>query len=82
MDVITYNFLELKIAKGPPCRPPNNIPYYNGSRPLYPRKECKHDIKKSEGNMFNAIFKENVQGQKNPGGCAFAGPEQLKLQKI
>ena len=28
----------------------------------YPSRECKHDIKKSKGNMLNPIFKENVQG--------------------
>ena len=38
----------------------------------YPSRECKHDINKSKGNMFNPIFKENVQGQKHPGSCAFA----------
>ena len=26
----------------------------------YPSRECKHDIKESEGNMFHPIFKENV----------------------
>ena len=36
------------------------------------RKECKHDIKESKGSMLNPIFKENVQGQKHPGSCAFA----------
>ena len=40
-------------------------------------RECKHDIKASKGNMFNPIFKENVQGQKHPGSCAFAEPESL-----
>ena len=45
----------------------------------YPSRECKHDtcIKESKGNMFNPIFKENVQGQKHPGSCAFAEPELL-----
>ena len=28
----------------------------------YHSRECKHDIKESEGNMFNPIFKDNVQG--------------------
>ena len=41
----------------------------------YPSRECKHAIKESKGNMFNPIFKENVQGQKHPGSCAFAEPE-------
>ena len=31
--------------------------------------------KKSKGNMLNSIFKENVEGQKHPGSCAFAEPE-------
>ena len=39
-----------------------------------PSRECKHDIKDSEGNMFNPIFKENVQGRKHPGSCSFAQP--------
>ena len=45
------------------------------SRVEYPSRECKHDIKESKGNMFNPIFKENVQGWKHPGSCAFAEPE-------
>ena len=47
----------------------------------YPSRECKHDIKESKGNMFNPIFKENVQGQKHPGSCAFAEPELLIERK-
>ena len=43
----------------------------------YPSRECKHDIKEFKGNMPNPIFKENVQGQKNPGSSAFAEPELL-----
>ena len=31
--------------------------------------------------MFNPIFKENVQGQKNPGSYAFAEPELLNYRK-
>ena len=27
----------------------------------YPSRECKHDIKESEGSMFSPIFKENVR---------------------
>ena len=41
-------------------------------------RECKHDIKESEGDVFNPIFKENVQGWKYPGSCAFAAPELLR----
>ena len=41
----------------------------------YPSRECKHDIKESKGSMFSPILKENVQGQKHPGSCAFAEPE-------
>ena len=33
--------------------------------------------KESQGNMFNSIFRENVQGRKHPGTCAFAEPELL-----
>ena len=43
----------------------------------YLSRECKLDIKASEGNMFNPKFKENVQGRKYPGNCAFA--EQVLL---
>ena len=46
----------------------------------YPSKECKHDIKEFNGNMFNPIFKENVQRQKHPGSCVFAEPELLMLR--
>ena len=47
----------------------------------YPRRGCKHDIKESERNMFNPIFKENIQGRKHPGICAFAEPELLSHKK-
>ena len=43
----------------------------------YPSRECKHDIKESEGNMFNPIFKENVQGWKHPRSCAFTKTDLL-----
>ena len=43
----------------------------------YPSRECKHDIKQSKGKMFNPIFKDNVQGWKHTGSCAFAEPELL-----
>ena len=45
-------------------------------------RECKHDIKDSEGNMFNPISKENVQGWKHPGSCTFAEPELLSYKKL
>ena len=48
----------------------------------YPSRKCKHDIKESEGNMFNPIFKENVQGRKHPGSCAFAESEPLSYRKL
>ena len=32
----------------------------------------KHDIKESEGNIFNPVFKENVQRRDHPGSCALA----------
>ena len=28
----------------------------------YPNRECKHDIRESEGNMFNPMFMENSRG--------------------
>ena len=34
-------------------------------------------MKESEGNMFNPIYKGNVQGRKHPGVCAFDVPELL-----
>ena len=43
----------------------------------YPSRECKHDTKQIKGNLFNPIFKENVQVQKHPGGCASAEAELL-----
>ena len=36
----------------------------------YPSKGSKHYLKEFEGNMFNPIFKGNVQGRKHPGGAA------------
>ena len=47
----------------------------------YPGWECKHDIKESEGSMFNPIFKENVQGRKHPGSWAFAEQKLLSYKK-
>ena len=47
----------------------------------YPSKECKHDLKEFEGNMSNPIFKENVQGRKHPGSCAFVEPELHSYRK-
>ena len=47
----------------------------------YPSRSCKYDIKEYEGNMFNPVFKENVQGWKHPGNCAFTEPEQLSYRK-
>ena len=34
-------------------------------------RDSKSHMKGSEDNMFNPIFKENVQGQKHPGRCAY-----------
>ena len=48
----------------------------------YPSTECKHDIKESERNMFNPIFKENVQGRKHTGSCASAEPELLSYKSL
>ena len=47
----------------------------------YPSREWKHDIKESEDNMFNPIFKENVQERKHPGSCASAEPDLLSYRK-
>ena len=41
---------------------------------------CKHDIKETEGDMFNPIFKDSVQARKHPGSCAFAKPELLSYR--
>ena len=47
----------------------------------YPCGECKNDTKGSQGNMFIQIYKENVQGRKHPGSCAFAEPDLLRYRK-
>ena len=44
-------------------------------------RDCKHDIKESEGNMFNPIFKENIQWPKHSGSCASAEPELRGYRK-
>ena len=41
----------------------------------------EHDTKESEGNMFNPIFKENVQGRKHRRSCAFVEPELLSYRR-
>ena len=43
--------------------------------------DCKHDIKGFEDNIFNPIFKDNVQGWKHPGSWAFTEPELLRHRK-
>ena len=49
----------------------------------YASWECKdvRRIKEFEGNSFNPIFNENIQGRKHPGSCAFAEPELLSYRK-
>ena len=47
----------------------------------YPSRDGRHDIEESEGNKFNPIFKDDVQGQKHPGSCALAEPEVLIYRK-
>ena len=47
----------------------------------YLSREYQHDIKESECNMLNPIFKENVQGQKHPESCAFAELELLSYRQ-
>ena len=44
---------------------------------VYDSRESKHDIKESEGNIFNPIFKWKILGQKHPLRCAFSEPELL-----
>ena len=47
-----------------------------GSPPVeYSSRESKQDITESEGNLFNPIFKGNVQGKKHPGRCESVEPE-------
>ena len=41
----------------------------------YPSRESKHNIKESEINMSNPIFKANVHEQNHPGTCVVAVPE-------
>ena len=41
----------------------------------YPSRESKHEIKELEGNMFNPIYKEDVQEQKHAGRWVIAEPE-------
>ena len=44
--------------------------------------ESKHDIKESQGNMFNTIFQEKVgPGQKHPGRCIVAEPKLPSFRK-
>ena len=47
----------------------------------YPSRECKLDMKESEGNMFSPLYKEYVQRLKHPGSCIFAEPELLNYRK-
>ena len=47
----------------------------------YSSTEYKHDIKESEGNMFNPIFEDNVRGQKHSGRCVSAEPELPSFRK-
>ena len=44
-------------------------------------REAKHEIKESEGNMFNPIFKDDLQGQKHPGRCVIAKPKLSRYTK-
>ena len=47
----------------------------------YPSRESEHRMRDSEGNMFNPIFKGNVQGLKHPGGGTFIEPELLSYRR-
>ena len=51
------------------------FPLQNNSR------ESKHGIKESEGNMFNPIFTENVQGRQHLRSCAFVEPGWFSYRK-
>ena len=48
----------------------------------YPSRECKHGIKESKGNMFNPIFKKNVQGRKHPGGVVHLQNQSCLCKEI
>ena len=48
----------------------------------YPSRECKHDIKESEGNMFNLIFKEKVKGLKIQGGALLQNQNYLNSESL
>ena len=61
-------------------RKDNQLPTSN-SPVEYSYKEWKHDIKESEGNMFNPIFMKNVQGRRHPGSCASAESELFSQRK-
>ena len=58
------------------CTSPNtarSISWKAWNSPVgYPNSQSKHDIKESEGNMFNPMFKEDFQGQKHPRRCVVA----------
>ena len=78
----TYYHFKLDLKKGPKytgqvVSPRHQTP--QGQSVAKPGTPCriKHDIEESKGNMCNPLFKENVQGQKHPGSCAFAEPELL-----
>ena len=47
----------------------------------YPSRASKRDIKESEGNVFNRIFKENVQWRKHPGGAHLQNQNYLVTEK-
>ena len=48
----------------------------------YSSRESKHEVKESERNIFNPVFKRNVQGRKHPGRCAFVESEQLSTESL
>ena len=47
----------------------------------YLSRESKHDIKHSDGYMFNPTTAGNVQGREPPERCSFAEPELLSYRK-
>ena len=44
----------------------------------YPSRKSEHNIKESEGNIFNPIIKGKVQRRKHSERCAFAEPELFR----
>ena len=48
----------------------------HGTPVEYPSRESKHDIKESEDNLFNTIFRDNGHRQGPPGWWIYVGGQQ------